>query len=867
MKKVVLLLMVFILSAGNTYPVLALEDTKGTVYGSSVDELILLQIFNGYEDGSFRPENTLTRGEFCTIVVRILGLNELAANAKDTQVFSDVPNSHWASGYINTAAGLKLINGYGDGLFGPDDAITGIQSAKILLSMTGYEQFSMENGGYPQGFLNSALTLGMTKNVSSNMMMPINRGNTAMLIRNAMDVRIVDSTGKLLDETLKTNLYDLRGITKRSGIVTGNNFTQIDSVTRINKNSIIIDGVIYNDGGADYSDFIGFKVDYYVQSEDKSLNGTNTVYAMTKRSENMEITINSDDIVHVSNNAVEYYNYSTNKTEILKISDLVNTLYNGKYFKEAVAADWEIENGQLVLIDNNDDGVYDLVKIHSPQIYMVDSADVKDMRINLKVFSSAGESRFMGKTYIDMADPDIFVEIKSTEGEAIAPEKLQKNQIIAVFASKDGKYVEIIPTDAQVTGEVQEIGSDKEAVVEGNKYKIASNMNGVALVELKIGEKGVFWLDIYGRITAKSTENEGLGATVQTVDKDLITGYVLAGVKTGAISHDVQLKILNNLKDGTREERIFSLADKVMLNGVEMSNSSALDTMVQDGINRPATFDLNHKNQINAISMFKSIGTATLKTYYSANKSFDNLYYLDKDSIIYFVDINDIANVLGIKGAALVNDGRYNVQIFDPDSDTFFAKDRVFVIHTDLRNSNVKSGDYPMLVSNISSYQKDSVIRYRVTGLVGADVLTYDLDERINKTVSKMGNGSLISFALSQTGEMDQIKKLADIPPESSYRSGIGGINEQVYGKAHDVQSNSDYTSCLLTVSYDKSGASSNVTYDVTNKPVYIYYRSGRTEIGTLNDISPAEYVGNNDASNVFISVNNFDVKVVVVIK
>ena len=95
---------------------------------TAVQTLSSLSILNGYEDGSFGPEKDITRAEFATVVCRALGLGNPAKGA--TQ-FADVPADHWAAGYINLAAGQGIVNGYGDGNFGPEDNVTYEQAIKI----------------------------------------------------------------------------------------------------------------------------------------------------------------------------------------------------------------------------------------------------------------------------------------------------------------------------------------------------------------------------------------------------------------------------------------------------------------------------------------------------------------------------------------------------------------------------------------------------------------------------------------------------------------------------------------------------------------------------------------------------------------
>ena len=82
-------------------------------------------IITGYADGSFRPDASVTRAEFAAIASRFEKLTE------GTKSFSDVPGSHWAAKYINFAATRGWVNGYADGTFRPNNFITRAEVAAV----------------------------------------------------------------------------------------------------------------------------------------------------------------------------------------------------------------------------------------------------------------------------------------------------------------------------------------------------------------------------------------------------------------------------------------------------------------------------------------------------------------------------------------------------------------------------------------------------------------------------------------------------------------------------------------------------------------------------------------------------------------
>lgn len=81
-------------------------------------------IINGY-NGSFRPNDPVTRAEFAAIASRFEKLTEGTAS------FTDVPSTHWAAKYINFAATRGWVTGYEDGTFRPGNPITRAEVATV----------------------------------------------------------------------------------------------------------------------------------------------------------------------------------------------------------------------------------------------------------------------------------------------------------------------------------------------------------------------------------------------------------------------------------------------------------------------------------------------------------------------------------------------------------------------------------------------------------------------------------------------------------------------------------------------------------------------------------------------------------------
>ncbi len=84
-------------------------------------------VIGGYEDGSFKPDNTMTRAEFAAIIVKSLGLKPKASGA-----FDDVADTSWCAPYVGTANTYGIVNGSAPGAFNPDGTITREEAAVMV---------------------------------------------------------------------------------------------------------------------------------------------------------------------------------------------------------------------------------------------------------------------------------------------------------------------------------------------------------------------------------------------------------------------------------------------------------------------------------------------------------------------------------------------------------------------------------------------------------------------------------------------------------------------------------------------------------------------------------------------------------------
>ena len=113
------------IEADKTYSNTFSDVPKGYWAANYIGYMQQFGIITGYSDSSFRPDTPVTRAEFAAIASRFEKLTE------GSKSFTDVPSTHWAAKYINFAATRGWVTGYSDGTFKPEDPITRAEVAAV----------------------------------------------------------------------------------------------------------------------------------------------------------------------------------------------------------------------------------------------------------------------------------------------------------------------------------------------------------------------------------------------------------------------------------------------------------------------------------------------------------------------------------------------------------------------------------------------------------------------------------------------------------------------------------------------------------------------------------------------------------------
>lgn len=177
-----------------------------------VEALTLLKEYNimdGYPDGTFRPEDIITRAEMVKSVLAAQNIHFQETGQTEIQPpFTDVDAAHWACPYIERAKEMGIIEGNGDGTFSPENPVTFAEAAKMIMTMIGYRPYAESVGGFPTGYIVAAQRYGLLEDADAlTFQESINRKNTGIILYHAVNTPLMvhssvgDGTYIIMDGT------------------------------------------------------------------------------------------------------------------------------------------------------------------------------------------------------------------------------------------------------------------------------------------------------------------------------------------------------------------------------------------------------------------------------------------------------------------------------------------------------------------------------------------------------------------------------------------------------------------------------------------------------------------------------------------
>lgn len=535
-------------------------------YLEAVTMLSKLGIINGYEDGTFLPDNTITRAEAAKVLVCALNAEDSAKGMADQELFTDVPKTHWAAGYVNYAANFGIIAGRGNGIFDPESPVSYEEIVKMVVAMLGYTPVANIKGGYPTGYLYVANSVAkITKGATGTTGDAAKRWVVARLVFNSLETKIMEPEKWSASdpEYIKgedTLLKDYLEVTKVEGVITDTFLAKADfqdkedqdvdllisTIDGKTKRALENDNISYNsmpgdtytvDANGTYAeDYLGYTVVAYVKDFDE---GSDVLVAVApKANKNTTLDVAFDDFekdtVDNSNSKYiefEYYanvdDEDTTKGKISKKHDDFYVYQNGKKddtlnsdtaivdFIKKFSTDYDAEEGYIRFVDNDGDNYADYLFVETiNDEYVVDSITAKTFKIDDKINSKTITlDPTDDEKYVNFYRNGVQVEFSSIkEGDTLSvaynKSTLKNSNVVSVYISSE-----------KAEGYVSTASATKnEYKIDGTVYAKSSKYTET----IRRGDEGTFYLNYKGRVAYKEaqTSKEGNYAFLLSVNTD-----------------------------------------------------------------------------------------------------------------------------------------------------------------------------------------------------------------------------------------------------------------------------------------------------------------------------------------------------------
>ena len=195
MKKLLALVLALVMSMSLvTISNAAFKDADKIEHTEAVEVMSALGVINGMPDGSFAPAGNVTRAEMAKMITIIMLGDIDAAAFKGTATDLTDINGHWAEGYIKYCYSQGVIAGKGNGTFAPDENVTAVQAAKMLLVAIGYN-------ATVQGYVGSDWAINIIRDaqlskffddLSVTSTKVLTRDEAAQMIWNAVQAKMIE---------------------------------------------------------------------------------------------------------------------------------------------------------------------------------------------------------------------------------------------------------------------------------------------------------------------------------------------------------------------------------------------------------------------------------------------------------------------------------------------------------------------------------------------------------------------------------------------------------------------------------------------------------------------------------------------------
>lgn len=658
-------------------PIIA-EETDGLnqeiVYTEKEQEAFgILEVLGIFQKDDETVNNYVTRGEFTEYALRFGGISSTEISQSESPLrFPDVVNSDYRAA-VSLAADRGLAAGYSDGYFYPDNYITLDEAANIIGNVLGY--------GLGNGKISThEITLGVTAGENG----AITYRAMAKLLYNALDCQTLstDFSEKGSYGFGKTALKSFFNAESATGVVTANDTTSLTEKAGCNDNYIVMDGVSYYDPNGLAWEMLGYRAKLYYRENEAD--DFEIIYALKSR--NTVLTVDADDISDET--TITDFCYEVDEREKhFSISPTIRVIENYTLAVPHTDAMFKPADGEVIFIDNNNDGTYEVALSNSYKDYFVSGTDT----VNGVIYDK------YGKDNIETEDKKTVIE---KDGKKLDISAITVGSIASVYASDN--YVRIEISTKTVSGQpssVKSEGNKRYVTVSGEKYISSGSyetaVTGKRANDVKMGSAGTFYINFEGKLAAFVGSESGVNY-----------GFLTRSYASEDIDDEVWVKLI----DSSGQLQTYMLYEKARVyvgkteyrldkvGGAFVVGELTKDQLVKYDVNKSivkkiyisdgyevADFTTDTDNVLN---MTKSVTSG----YYNSNATCaDNEWYCGEGTIIFGIPRDSGGSVIyediKVYEPTKITSDSYAMKLYDSNEKKM---PKAMVIYNANRNSNNK---------------------------------------------------------------------------------------------------------------------------------------------------------------------------------
>ena len=452
------------------------SDQADIKASTAVDMLSSLGVIQGYDDGSFKPNTTVTRAQMAKMIFTIMngGNDNANAYASLPTAFTDLPTAAWAQGYVRYLQNTGIIAGKSATKFAPNDTVTGLEAAKMVLVAAGYnaQKAGLTGAAWAQNTMKYGQLNNLFEDVDTDLNAALPRQYAAQILYNALDMeRVVwsndiedfkpatdvddDKTigGKYMD-LVKTDAAQLLSVEKTSGKKT----YEIELATAVKYGDGTHTKTKFDKVPTDVADMIGLNVKVLVKAK---ANGDTDVYGVYADDDSKVIATGTVGTLDTVKN--ESKKFKVDGTEY-KAEDVLANI--PVIYPNVVTAATAVNNLDKIITAKNTYPAYTLKAIDVNGNNKADRIVVVPTDVKEVTYVGSSAATIGGKSY-KFDDADIY--------DGIAKD----DWAVVVSGDYTSSGDPIITKAATVSGKVAGVksGSPDEVKIDGTWYKMTSSVS------------------------------------------------------------------------------------------------------------------------------------------------------------------------------------------------------------------------------------------------------------------------------------------------------------------------------------------------------------------------------------------------------